>query len=105
MSRRTERIHKQRREQYASDISWLMQQPQFRRYVANLIDTSGVETSSAMTGNSHTYYNLGVHDFVRGKLTELKSVALTEYRQMENEAIAAREQIDRQNDRGDTDAE
>lgn len=105
MSRRTERIQRQRREQYANDIRWLMQQSQFRRYVANLIDTSGVETSSAMTGNSHTYYNLGIHDFMRGKLAELKNVALTEYRQMENEAIAVREQIDRQNDRDDTDAE
>lgn len=90
------RVQRQRREQYASDIRWLMQQPQFRRWVANLIDTSGVDGASAMTGNSHTFYNLGMQDFVRGKLAELKACALTEYRLMEDEAMQRRAEMDSQ---------
>lgn len=89
MSRRSDKREKLARQQRESDLRWLMAQPQGRRIVAEMVESSGMDTVSAFTGNSGTFYTMGRHDFVRRFANELRAVALTDYRRMEDEYLSA----------------
>lgn len=89
MSRRSDKRDKLARQQRESDLKWLMAQPQGRRIVAELVESSGMDTVSAFTGNSGTFYTMGRHDFVRRLANDLRAVALADYRRMEDEYLSA----------------
>lgn len=88
MSRRSDKREKFRQEQRVADLRWLLESEPGRRIVARMIDASGMDVSSAFTGNSSTFYNMGRHDFVRAFTHELRAADLSLFRQMEDEAIA-----------------
>lgn len=105
MSRRSEKREKRAREQWTSDLQWLMAAPQGRRIVAALLVRSGLDAVSAFTGNSATFYTLGRHDFVRQFVNELRAVALQDFRRMEDEALAAERNAAQEASLPDDDAE
>ena len=66
------------REQQVSDLSWLMSHEQGRRFVARLLDMTGLETTS-FTGNSTGFFNEGARYIGVTLLREVKAVAWPEY--------------------------
>jgi hypothetical protein len=48
-----------------------------------------MDTVSAFTGNSSTFYTMGRHDFVRRLANDMRAVALADYRRMEDEFLSA----------------
>lgn len=89
LSRRAEKREARRTAQWQADLRWLMAHAQGRRIVQNLIARSGIEHTTAFTGNSGTFYQLGTQDFMRKWCHELRAVALADFRRMEDEALAA----------------
>lgn len=89
MSRRSDKRAKLAQQQRESDLRWLLGNPQGRRIVASLVESSGMDTVSPFTGNSVTFYNMGRMDFVRRFCNELRAVSLGDYRRMEDETLAA----------------
>lgn len=89
MSRRSDKREKLARQQREADLRWLLGNPQGRRIVADMVESSGMDTVSAFTGNSATFYTMGRHDFVRRFANELRAVSLADYRRMEDETLAA----------------
>lgn len=57
-----ERLQKMAQVQLSADIDFLLQHPQFKRYMRRLLERAGV-MRSVFTGNSQTYYNSGKQDF------------------------------------------
>jgi hypothetical protein len=64
--------------QNAADLAWLMSQPQGRRFMARLLDLSGIDRNS-FTGNSTTFYNEGARSLGVLLLAEAKVVAWDDY--------------------------
>lgn len=59
--------------QLALDREKLLQMPEFRRYITDILG-KGQLMHSIMTGNSMTYYNAGKQDFARLIWAELAAV-------------------------------
>jgi 3-oxoacyl-[acyl-carrier-protein] synthase III len=94
MSRKQEQRVKHARQQWVSDIQWLMSNQAGRRFIQNLCDRAGLE-SSPMTGNSWTYHKIGEQQFMATLMREIRIVALADVRLMEDETIA-NQNFDRQ---------
>lgn len=73
--------------QWTADLQWLMNDQRGRRIIKNLCERAGIE-QSPMTGNSQTFHNIGRQEFMRDVMRELRIVALSNVRVMEDEAIA-----------------
>jgi hypothetical protein len=101
VSRRSDKREKLRLQQRASDLRWLLANERGRRIVADLIESSGMDTVSAFTGNSGTFYTMGRHDFMRRFANELRAVALADYRRMEDEFLTAQQIAEQQPDEND----
>lgn len=105
LSRRQRREARRTADQYNEDLRFLLEIPQFRRVIANWKAKSGTDRVSAFTGNSGTFYNLGVQDFFRTRENEMKAASLQAFRRIEDEMIAAAEESARANAPTDDDAE
>lgn len=104
MSRRSEQRAKRAKEQWSDDLKWLLAQGQGRRIVANLIERAGLG-SSAFTGNSATFYRMGVHDYVRDLINDMRRADLAGYRRMEDEVLSAETESSREKPSPDDDPE
>jgi len=104
MSRRSDKREKLARQQRVKDLQWLMAAPQGRRIVAELVESSGIGTVSAFTGNSATIYAMGRYDFVQRFVNELRAVALADYRRMEDEALSAQQIAEQERNLPDDDS-
>lgn len=100
MSRRSEKRAKRAESQWADDLRWLLDAPQGRRIVANLLARGSLDRS-AFSGNSTTFYMQGRQDYVRDFVRDLRAADLAGFRRMEDEALAAEQDAARQRDEPD----
>jgi len=82
-----EKTLKRAQAQRAADLAWVINDPRGRRFVQRMVDDSGLHAVSPMTGNSHTFYNLGRLDFIQQLLNDARVVSLANVRLMEDESI------------------
>lgn len=65
----------ERQSQLKSDRLWLLNQPQFQRVMADILEKGGM-FNSVMTGNSMTFYKSGKQDFARQIWAEMADANL-----------------------------
>lgn len=77
-------------EQQAEDVRWLMADPRGRRLMWSWLEFTGVRRT-AMTGNSQTFFNLGVQNVGLMLEANIMKHAPEAWLQMVNEARAPKE--------------
>lgn len=89
-SRKQAKREKRARQQWADDLRWLMEAPQGRRIVQNLLDR-GAYGQNVFTGNSHGNFLQGRQALANELAAEIKLIALEGFHRMELEARSAQQ--------------
>lgn len=87
MSRRQEREQKRKAEERAEDLRWLIGNVRGRRILRDLMGRSRYGEPS-FSGNSRDAFELGRQKLVADLVSEIKTIALTEFHRLEIEAQA-----------------